>query len=152
MSTSSTRSLTGPQTVAAARAGALGGVVGGVAFGVMMQGMGMMPMVAQLVGSDSVAVGWVVHLANSVAFGLLFGGVLGATSLGRRAGLAAWIALGLGYGVLWWVLGALLIMPAWLGMDLLVLNTTTWQSLGGHLVYGALLGAVVGLLVRRTPR
>ena len=66
-------------------------------------------------------------------------------------GLDTWatgIALGLGYGVVWWVLGALLIMPAQLGMPVLGLSTMAWQSLAGHLVFGAVLGAVVVAVLR----
>jgi hypothetical protein len=46
------------------------------------------------------------------------------------------------------VLGALLIMPAWLGMNEMVfkVNTTAWRSLAGHLSYGLLLGPVYVLV------
>ncbi|MBA3799226.1 MAG: hypothetical protein H0X18_09065, partial [Geodermatophilaceae bacterium] len=57
--------------------------------------------------------------------------------------------IGMAYGVVWWVLGALLIMPAQLGMPVFVLNTTAWQSLMGHLLYGLVLGVVFSQLVRR---
>jgi uncharacterized membrane protein YagU involved in acid resistance len=67
-----------------------------------------------------------------------------ATSVGPA------VLIGLAYGVFWWVLGALTLMPARLGMDLFAFNTMAWQSLIGHLIYGAILGAVFALLVRRT--
>lgn len=125
--------------------GAVGGLFGGVLFGILMQLMDMIPMVAMLVGSKSVAVGWLVHLAISAligaSFAVLFGGL--ATSLAKSAGL------GMGYGVVWWVLGALLLMPARLGMDVFVLNTMAWQSLMGHLIYGLVLGLVFAGLTRR---
>jgi hypothetical protein len=56
--------------------------------------------------------------------------------------------------VLWWVLGALLIMPAWLGMNEMIfqLNTTAWRSLAGHLSYGLLLGLVYALVGPRLRR
>jgi hypothetical protein len=56
--------------------------------------------------------------------------------------------------VLWWVLGALLIMPAWLGMTEMVfkVNTTAWRSLAGHLAYGLLLGLVYALARPRLRR
>lgn len=38
-------------------AGIAGGLVGGVAFGLLMQVMGMIPMVAMLVGSNSAGIG-----------------------------------------------------------------------------------------------
>jgi predicted lipid-binding transport protein (Tim44 family) len=38
--------------------GVVGGLAGGLLFGVLMQTIGMIPMVAMLVGSKSVVVGW----------------------------------------------------------------------------------------------
>jgi hypothetical protein len=40
-------------------------------------------------------------------------------------------------------------MPAKLGMPVLQLNTTAWQSLMGHLLYGLVLGIVFSQLVHR---
>jgi uncharacterized membrane protein YagU involved in acid resistance len=138
-----------PMTLSAAthRAtyGAVGGLVGGVIFGLLMQAMDMIPMVAQLVGSTSSAVGWLIHLAISAFIGVSFAVLLGqaASTLARAA------VLGLGYGMLWWVLGALLLMPARLGMPVFELSTTAWQSLMGHVMFGLALGVVYGQLSRR---
>ena len=129
-------------------AGIVGGLAGGVMFGILMQMMGMIGMVAMLVGSKAVAVGWLVHLAISAFIGgtyaLLF--ARWATSLVPAA------LLGMGYGIVWWVLGALLIMPAKLGMPVFMVNTTAWQSLMGHLIYGLVLGLVYALLRPRLHR
>jgi uncharacterized membrane protein YagU involved in acid resistance len=128
--------------------GVAGGVAGGVVFGMLMQMMGMLPMVAMLVGSKSPAVGWIVHLAISGFIGATYALLLGrwATSPGASA------ALGVGYGLVWWVLGPLLIMPARLGMDLFMFNAMTRQSLMGHLVYGLVLGLVYALVRPRLGR
>jgi uncharacterized membrane protein YagU involved in acid resistance len=126
-------------------AGALGGLVGGMVFGMMMQMMDMIPMVAMLVGSESVVVGWAVHLSISVVLGIGFG-------LISVKGLDAWgpgIGMGLAYGVVWWVLGALVAMPLRLGMPAFELNTMAWQSLMGHMIFGIILGAVTVAVVRR---
>jgi uncharacterized membrane protein YagU involved in acid resistance len=131
-------------------AGIAGGLAGGVVFGILMQVWDTMPMVAMLVDSKSVAVGWLVHLFNSALFGAVF-----ALAFGRWAAtLLAAAGLGLAYGVLWWVLGALLIMPAWLGMNAMIfeLNTNAWRSLLGHLIYGLLLGVVYALVGPRLRR
>jgi hypothetical protein len=82
-----------------------------------------MTMVAALVGSTAPAVGWTVHLLISVL-------------------------LGVGYGAVLWVVGALILMPARLGMPLFAINDMTINSLVGHLVFGLLLGAVVSLVLR----
>ena len=129
-------------------AGIAGGLAGGVVFGVLMQMMGMIPMVAMLVGSKSVAVGWLVHLAIAAFIGATF-----ALLFARWAArLVPGALTGMGYGVVWWVLGALLIMPARLGMDVFVLNTTAWQSLMGHLIYGLILGVVYAVVRPRLRR
>jgi hypothetical protein len=141
-------------------AGAVAGLMAGVVFGLMMQMMSapgpggssvpMMAMVAQVVGSSSVAVGWVYHLFNSAVIGAAFGLLLGgrvATSMRRGA------ALGAGYGILWWVLGGLILMPLFLGMPpfapvrMAPMRPIAMGSLVGHLIYGVLLGASLARLL-----
>ncbi len=134
----------GPVLVRRATAGVAGGLVGGLAFGIMMQQMGMMPMVAALVGSTAPAVGWTVHLLISAFFGAAFGVLLGAKVTGPVSG----VLLGVGYGAVLWVVGALILMPARLGMPLFAINDMTINSLVGHLVFGLLLGAVASLVLR----
>lgn len=128
-------------------AGIIGGLSAGIVFGAMMQTMNMMPMVAMLVGSESIALGWVVHLAISAFIGLTY-------SVLVRPGTGALPSalLGLGYGIVWWVLGALIIMPFRLGMGVFVLNTMAWQSLMGHMIYGVILGLVYYLTSTRLAR
>jgi len=118
-------------------------------FGMMMAMMGMLPMVAQLVGSLSSTVGAVVHLVNSMligaAFGIAFRGK--ADSLSRGA---YWGAL---YGMGWWVMGALIIMPLWLGMPVQLHMEgiqDAMPSLMGHLIYGAVTGLVFARLARQS--
>lgn len=128
-------------------AGTAGGVAGGLAFGVLMGSMGMLPMIASMVGSTSAGVGFLVHMVISIGIGLAltvpFGNML-LTSYSRG------IVVGLLYGALWWVLGPLIAMPMMLGMPLFMINTMTMFSLMGHLIYGAILGAVaVGILTHR---
>ncbi|MGH3837181.1 MAG: hypothetical protein ACRDSF_16000 [Pseudonocardiaceae bacterium] len=126
-------------------AGVAGGLAGGVVFGLLMQMMGMLPGVAMLVGSESIAAGWVVHLAISAFIGITYS-LIFARWADR---LAAGAVLGIGYGVVWWVLGALLIMPARMGMDVFMFNTMAWQSLLGHLLYGLVLGLGYALVRSR---
>ena len=126
--------------------GAVGGIAGGIVFGLLMQAMGMIPMVAQLVGSSATVVGWVVHLAISAFIGITFAVLLGSAA----PTLTRALLLGAGYGVFWWVFGALLLMPARLGMPVFELSSTAWQSLMGHLLFGLVLGGVFSALSRRT--
>lgn len=131
-----------------AGAGALGGLVGGLVFGLMMQQMGMMPMIAMMVGQESTTTGWLVHMAISVMFGLAFG------LTGNRL-VSTWPATmisGLGYGLLLWVIGPLLLMPARLGMPLFSINSTMLESLLGHLIFGVIVSACVALVVRKVSQ
>jgi hypothetical protein len=103
------------------KASAIGGVVGGIVFGIFMQMMGKLPMVAMLVGSESLAVGWFVHMVISVIFGLGFGVI--ASGRGNVYGLA------IIYGIVLWVVGPLLIMPAMLGMGVMIGQAFTGAQL-----------------------
>ena len=117
-------------------AGAAAGLVGGALFGMMMTAMGMMEMVAGLVESSSVAVGWLVHLVISAIFGAVYALVLGrpTTSYGRGVGL------GLAYGLVVWVVGPLLVMPLWMGMPPFVIEQPQLMSMMGHAVFGLAVG------------
>jgi hypothetical protein len=135
------------------KAGALAGVLAGIAFGILMQmmsaptpeggSMPMMVMVAMVVGSQSLVVGWVYHLFNSAVIGALFGALLGARVGGYGSG-ATWGAL---WGIVWWVLGGLILMPIFLDMPpfgalrMPPMRPVAWGSLAGHLIYGVILGA-----------
>ncbi|WP_251045626.1 hypothetical protein [Arthrobacter sp. ISL-5] len=130
-----------------ATAGVTGGIAGGLVFGLLMAMMGMLPMVASLVGLNSAGAGFGIHMVISILIGLgltvPFAGLLSSYGKGTLVGL--------GYGALWWVLGALTIMPAVLGMPLFVIDTMAGMSLMGHLVYGAILALVaVRVLKGRT--
>jgi uncharacterized membrane protein YagU involved in acid resistance len=116
--------------------GAIAGLGGGLVFGMLMGMMGMLPMVAMLVGLQSAAIGFIVHMAISAVLGAIFGLVAARFLTGWGSAIAA----GLVYGVIWWVLGALILMPLMLGMSEMVLaiGTDQWFSLMGHLIYGAI--------------
>jgi uncharacterized membrane protein YagU involved in acid resistance len=140
--------------VARAGNGALAGIAGGVGFGVLMAMMDMLPMVGMLIGVDNAVVGFGVHLANSAiigaVFGLLFFGI--ADKIGPILGA------GVVYGVVWWVLGALLIMPLWLSVTadpmmrdmVFVIEKDQWLSLMGHVLFGLVAAAVLVGMRRRT--
>lgn len=140
--------------------GIVAGLAGGIVFGIGMQmmkaptpdggAMPMMAMVAQVVGSTSLIVGWSYHLFNSALIGGLFGGLLGnqAHSYGRG------VSFGALYGVAWWILGALILMPIFLGMSAFAplamaeMRPVAFGSLAGHLMFGVILGATFVALTR----
>ena len=121
--------------------GVLAGLGGGLVFGIMMAMMGSLPMVGMLVGQDSAVVGFIVHMLISACFGGVFGLFAARFLHGRGATLIA----GALYGVVIWVVGALLLMPLMLGMNDMVfqIGQAQWLSLLGHLVFGVVTAAIV---------
>ncbi|WP_328873615.1 DUF1440 domain-containing protein [Streptomyces sp. NBC_00287] len=123
--------------------GALAGLVGGLVFGAVMAEIGFLPTVAEIVRTDSSAVGFAVHLLIAAIIGSIYG-----VLVARQSELLFW---GLAYGVLWWFLGPLTLLPVLLG------EPVTWDvatarelipSLLGHLAYGAATAGVLALLSR----
>ena len=132
------------------RAGVLGGLAGGIVFGMLMWMMGMLPMIAGMVGSASPAVGFLLHLLISAMIGVGFGILLDAYTI--TAGRAT--ITGLLYGMVWWIVGPLILMPLMMGMGL----GSQWNaaaikaalpSLMGHLIYGGILGFTYFRLAQR---
>jgi hypothetical protein len=102
-----------------------------------------------LVGSQSPVVGAIAHMVISAAIGAFYGA---AVTLGRfhlSTGFA--VISGMINGVIWWILGALILMPLGLGMTNMVfqIGTAQWMSLMGHLIYGIITGLLFVWLIRR---
>ena len=130
--------------------GMVGGIAGGIVFGMLMAMQDMLPMVAALVGSDSAAVGFGVHLAISAGAGLVFGAAVAAVPTLVATPVVA-VAAGALYGVAWWIAGALVAMPLMLGMSQMVFVIEQMQliSLMGHVVFGIVTALVVYAAARR---
>jgi len=136
--------------------GIIAGIIAGMVFGMMMQmmsapdGKPMMAMVAQVVRSESLIVGWLYHLFNSSVIGAIFGWLLGSRVSSYGTGLL-WGAL---YGIVWWILGALVLMPLFFGMPpfaslmMAPMRPVAMGSLVGHVLYGVILGVGYLLLGR----
>ena len=138
----------GTQGVRAVMRGLLSGFVGGLVFtGIMVQ-TGALTNVSGLVGAASPVAGFFVHLviANLVgaSYGLLF----------RRQSYDVGSALGWGasYGFIWWIIGPLTLMPAFLGTTpqwTAEVGAQVFPNLIGHLAYGAGLGITFHVLEGR---
>jgi len=127
--------------------GGAAGVVGGWAFGKWMAQVNFFPLIAGLVGSSSVMVGMTLHFTIAVIIGASFG-VLFQRDV---RGFGSCLGWGLGYGIFWWFLGPLTLLPILQG------GTPDWSyergaalfgSLVGHIIYGLLLGLVYATLDR----
>lgn len=126
--------------------GIAAGLVGGSIFGVQMAVGGMLPMIASMVGSESVVIGFILHLIISAFIGATFGVIATRVPGSDLVQLAA----GAIYGIIWWVLGALIIMPLVLGMGEMVLVVGEMQlmSLIGHVIFGIVMGGFFSLASR----
>ncbi|GAA1289091.1 hypothetical protein [Saccharothrix xinjiangensis] len=129
------------------RQGALAGLAGGVVFGLLMAGMGTLPLVGLLIGVDDALVGFVVHLVISALAGALFGALSGRLP----DAVVPVYGLSLLYGAAWWVVGALVLMPLWLSVTadpamsgmVLVVGDAQWVSLFGHVFFGLTTGGTL---------
>jgi len=120
--------------------GVIGGVIGGILFGLFMQMMGMIGMIASLVGSESLVVGWIVHLIISVIFGVTF-------ALAHLVISNVWtLAVLFGIGI--WIVGPLVVMPLMMGMGTNLANAFApdqLMNLVTHLFFSFVLAIVFKL-------
>ena len=131
----------GTRGLRALGAGALAGVVGGLIFGVVWGAVDVLPSVARLVGARGTVAGFLVHMVIAQIIGVSYALLFRRQSYDLASGLG-W---GVSYGFLWWVLGALTLLPVLLGEPprwSAPLFAKAFPGLVGHLAYGAALGAV----------
>lgn len=127
--------------------GAIAGLAGGLVFGIMMAMMDMLPMVGMLVRQESAVIGFIVHMGISAFIGAVYGVIIS-----RFANNTTTAAVGgVVNGIVWWVLGALIMMPLMLGMTdmIFAIGQTQWMSLLGHIIYGLITAFVFMYLVKR---
>jgi hypothetical protein len=127
--------------------GGFAGVAGGVAFGKWMAHVGFFPLIAGLVGSESAAVGMTLHFVFAVVIGMSLGVLFQRDLRGFGSGMG-W---GIGYGILWWFVGPLTVLPLWLGSPLdwsFTRGAALFGSLVGHVVYGLIAGLLYAALDR----
>ena len=109
--------------------GIVAGLGGGLIFGILIQMMGMISMIAMMMGSKSDLVGWLIHLMISAIFGLAYG------VIGHKIS-SKWAVAGILFGMILWVFGPLFMMPIMAGMTPFSFDSNTWTSLMGHVIYG----------------
>ncbi|WP_144921926.1 hypothetical protein [Halorubrum salsamenti] len=140
------------------RAGAVSGLVAGAAMGVVLHGaLRLMPTIGALVGVETVAAGWAVHLFNSAAFGALFVAVFDRGFFDElREDVGGCLSLGVVHSALLGVVTGGLLLPTALAIEgatslpvptLPVPGLTASFEFGAviavaHLLYGLVLGRV----------
>jgi uncharacterized membrane protein YagU involved in acid resistance len=118
--------------------GGLAGILGGWAFGQWMAKVNHFPLIAGLVHLSSRNAGVALHFACAFIIGASFG------MLFQRdvRGYGSCLGWGFGYGIFWWFLGPMTLMPLWQGRSL------DWSYQHGQELYGSLVGHIVyGLIV-----
>jgi uncharacterized membrane protein YagU involved in acid resistance len=106
-----------------------------------------LPLVAGMMGSNSMVVGHFLHYVTGVFIGISFGVLFHRDIQGAGSGLI-W---GLNYGLLWWIIGPLTLLPLLLGGGMrpdwsLTAAQHSFSSWVAHIIYGALVGLIFALL------
>jgi hypothetical protein len=138
------------------KAGVVGGVAGALVMGALMFAMNTptlavaIPSLYALAPPPNPGVGLVVHLSHGAVLGVVFAGLVGAFDLDAPGAL---LGLGLGWGVVTWVVLAALLMPLWLSVagspasppfPNFAIPSFLW-----HVVYGLVLGGVYAAVTDR---
>ncbi|GCE30856.1 hypothetical protein KDA_63400 [Dictyobacter alpinus] len=128
--------------------GAIASLGGGLLFSLVMLATGVLPHIAALIGSSSPITGFVVHLVISALIGMSYGLLFEH----EATTVAASLAWGTLYGLAWWFIGPLTLLPILLGAS------ATWTiqaadillpSLLGHIIYGGVTGYIFFWLKKR---
>jgi len=116
------------------------GMVTAVEQGANTMNAGMLGDVGGMIGADAL-IGFILHIIISAVIGALYTGLfmqyvdLGSPLYNIAVG-------GLIYGVIWWIIGGLIIMPAIAGGDVLQIDLNS-PSLFGHVIFGHALAFLV---------
>lgn len=127
-----------------------GGIGAGIAMGLTISAAtGDVAIIGALYGTPVPAVGWLTHLFHSVVFAVAFAALVrGSTHLEAWRPIRRSVVLGAEFGLFLWLFAAGVVMPLWLraaGVSAMLPNLTL-TGLVGHLLWGLLIGAWVGML------
>lgn len=124
----------------------IAGITAGTVFGLYLQAGGTMPTIGSLVGSPTLAAGWVVHLLVSLVFAFAFAAAVTGSRLSAFVGArGGGVVLGTFYGVVLWVVAGGVVFPLWLGAvgaSAPGVPYLTMDLLAGHVLYGLVLGGL----------
>ena len=126
--------------------GGFAGALGGIAFG-HWTGSWYFPLIAKLLNSPHISTGESLHYAFSVVIGAGFGLLFQRDA----RGLGSSLCWGAGYGMMWWFLGPLTLLPLAGGgrIDWSFTNAAhLFGAFVGHVLYGLIVGLVYAFLDR----
>jgi len=131
--------------------GALAGWAGGLVFGRWMEQVNFYQVIAGLLGSSSNMLGSALHYLFSALIGVIFG-VLFQRDLRGYGSSMAW---GMAYGILWWFLGPMTMLPLCLGQPLdwsYIHASAEFAPLIGNIVTGLTIGLLYAIVDRLCVR
>jgi len=131
--------------------GGLAGIAGGWVFGRWMEQVNFYALIASLVGSTSNLAGDALHYLFAAFVGANFG-IWFQRDLRGYGSSMAW---GMAYGIFWWFLGPLTLLPLCLGKPLdwsYVHASAEFGPLIGHIIVGVIIGLIYFMLDRATVR
>jgi hypothetical protein len=141
----------GLRTIRSLEWGGLAGLAGGIVSSPVLLATGILPKIAGLDTSFSGMRGLLIHLLISAVIGMSYGLLF----RGEASSLGLGVAWGWLFGLIWWYLGPLTLLP------MLLTGQIDWRPeaassllplLPGHLIYGATTAFVFLLFERRFTR
>ena len=138
----------GSRVLHSAGYGAAASVVGGSLFTLVLLATGSLQEMATVFGGSSLAFGVIANMIVSAFIGMTYG-LLFRHEAPDAASAVAW---GLVYGLLWWFIGPMTLLPILLSGSFRWTTVTAaalLPSLIGHLIYGAATAATFLVLERR---
>jgi signal transduction histidine kinase len=122
-------------------------LIAGVCMGALLTVLtGTMPVIGALYGVQNPIIGWIVHLFHSVVFGVALAAVVWHPRWRSRLGTPSGaVVAGVSYGLALTLLAAGVVMPLWLQVVGIRAPLPNLSPVGlvGHLVWGAVLGALL---------
>ena len=131
----------GTQGLRSIAGGAVAGLAGGIVFSVVLVHVGGLSGVSRMLADDSATIGFLLHLVTSVLIGIGYGFAF----VKRSDDVSSALGWGTSYGVFWWLMGSLTLLPILSGdvpQWTAAAAASAYPALIGHLVYGAFLGVV----------
>jgi len=133
--------------------GVVGGLVGGAVMGIMLT-MQMTPVIENAIpamyGLSGGTAGWFVHMFHAAILGVGFAAVAQRVSVDS---FVPSVGMGIAYGVVLWLVLAVLVMPVWLGAvgfaGAPAFPNVNVLSLLAHVAYGGVLGLTYAVVAFR---